>query len=253
MIAYPQLANGVISQYPVRKRRRQRTVINRAADGRSIRLADPTGESTEWLLVYSELSDDELTVLQQFFVSAEGALNGFTFLDPTANLLAWSEELTNAVWQRGPFLSATAGTGLWTVSNSGGGPQSISQTISAPGDYLYCFSAYARAAESLEVTMTVGSQRAGRVVSGDWSRLVLTAKGDPGAESVNFGLEIPGGSAVDLRGIQAEAQPGASVYKMSSRGGVYEDARFGDDALTVVTTGPNRNSCTVKIIHANHL
>src|SRR5437870_4219017 len=132
MITYPQLANGAVSQFPVRKRRRQRTVINRAADGSSIRLADPAGEVTEWLLEYSELSDDELTILQQFFASAEGALNGFTFLDPTANLLAWSEQLTNAVWQRGPLLSAAAGAGLWHLVNSGGGAQAISQTISAP-------------------------------------------------------------------------------------------------------------------------
>ena len=88
MITYPQLANGVVSHYPVRKRRHQRTVVNRAADGSSIRLADPVGESTEWFLQYSDLSDDEIAVLKQFFVSAEGVLNGFTFLDPAANLLA---------------------------------------------------------------------------------------------------------------------------------------------------------------------
>jgi len=253
MTAYPQLANGAIGQYPVRKRRQQRTVVNRAADGSAIRLADPAGETTEWILEYSELSDDEVALLERFFTAAEGALNGFTFLDPTANLLEWSEELTDAAWERGPFLGAAPGSGYWTLSNSGAGPQSISQTISAPGDYLYCFSVYARARQSVEVTTTVATQRSGRVVSGDWTRLVLAAKGEAGSESVTFGLEIPGGASVDIRGIQAEAQPSASVYKVSSQGGVYENARFSDDALTVVTTGPNRNSCTVKITHVNHL
>jgi hypothetical protein len=253
MIAYPQLASGIVTQYPLRKTKRQRTVINRAADGSSIRLADPTAEVTEWLLQYAELSDDELAVLQQFFQSAGGALNGFTFLDPSANLLAWSEDLTNAVWQKGPFLSAEAGTGFWHLSNSGGGPQVISQTISAPGDYLYCFSVYARSNAPIQLTMTVGTQRALRPVFADWSRLVLASRGGAGAESVSFGLEIPAGASLDIRGLQVDAQPGASVYKVSSRGGVYEEARFADDALTVVATGPNRNSCAVKITHANHL
>jgi hypothetical protein len=253
MIAYPQLANGAVSQYPLRKTRRQRTVVNRAADGSSIRLADPTAEVGEWLLRYAELSDDELAALQQFFISAGGSLNGFTFLDPSANLLAWSEDLTNAVWQKGPFLSATAGTGFWNLSNAGGGPQALSQTISGPGDYLYCFSVYARSAAQLQVTMILGTTRSTQSVSDNWSRLVLSGKGEAGAESVNFGLEITAGSSLDIRGLQVEAQPGASVYKISNNGGVYEDARFGDDALTVVTTGPNRHSCTVKIIHANHL
>ncbi len=253
MIAYPQLANGAVTQYPSRKVRRQRTVVNRAADGSSIRLADPAGETTEWLLQYSELSDDELAVLTKFFISAEGALNGFTFLDPAANLLAWSEELNNAVWQKGPLLSAAAGTGSWGLSNSGAGPQQISQTISAPGDFVYCFSASVRSAAPIDVTLTVGSHRLMHSAAQNWTKLVLPSKGDPGAESVCFGLEIPAGASVEVRGIQAEAQPGASVYKVSSTGGVYEGARFSDDVLEVVTTGPNRHSCAVKIIHANHL
>ena len=253
MIAYPQLANGVVSQYPVRKRRRQRTVVNRAADGSSIRLADPAGEVTEWVLEYSELSDDELAALREFFISARGTLNGFTFLDPTANLLAWSEDLANTVWQKGPFLTVSSETGSWHLTNSGGGPQVLSQTIAAPGDYVYCFSIYARSAVAVEMSMGIGTLRAVRLVSDTWSKLTLAGKGETGAESVSFVMEVPAAVALDVRGIQAEAQPGASVYKVSSRGGVYEGARFADDALTVVTTSPDRHSCRVKITHVNHL
>jgi hypothetical protein len=43
-------------------------------------------------LSYTALSDAELAALEQFFASAQGTLNGFTFLDPAANLLAWSED-----------------------------------------------------------------------------------------------------------------------------------------------------------------
>jgi hypothetical protein len=40
---------------------------------------------------------------------------------------------------------------------------------------------------------------------------------------------------------------------MSTAGGVYQNARFRDDELAVTTTGVNRHSCTVNIIHVNHL
>src|SRR3954468_15135877 len=105
MLVYPQLESGALSQFPVVKTRRTRTVINRASDGSTIRLADPAGEITEWLLVYKDLSDDEAGALRGFFDAAEGTLQGFTFLDPAGNLLAWSERLDDDVWQRDPLLT----------------------------------------------------------------------------------------------------------------------------------------------------
>ena len=56
-----------------------------------------------------------------------------------------------------------------------------------------------------------------------------------------------------LFGMQVEPQPSPSEYQSSSRGGVYEDAQLNDDALKTTATGFNRHSCTVNIIHANHL
>ena len=57
----------------------------------------------EWSLRYAGSEDAELATLQQFFTAAEGTLNAFTFLDPTSNLLAWSDHLDNAVWVPGPL------------------------------------------------------------------------------------------------------------------------------------------------------
>ncbi|MBZ5623798.1 MAG: hypothetical protein LAQ69_34615 [Acidobacteriia bacterium] len=260
MLVYPQLGTGALSQFPVQKRRRLRTVVNAAADGSFVKLADPNGEYTEWSLAYAQLSDDELSALQQFFTATEGTLNGFTFLDPTSNLLAWSDHLTNAVWVPGPVLSVTSGiadpaggTNAWHVSNPGGGAQNIVQTISAPAGYLYCFSAYVRSANLSSATMLLGSLRANRAVTTDWTRIVLAAAGDPQADSISFGLEFPPSAAMDVYGMQAEPQAGASVYKASTTGGVYENARLGDDVLTTTATGVNQHSCTVNIFYAKHL
>ena len=58
---------------------------------------------------------------------------------------------------------------------------------------------------------------------------------------------------MDVYGLQAEPQSAASAYQATAGGGVYEGARLADDALTITTTAVNRHSCTVNIIHANHL
>ncbi len=164
---YPQLTTGAYSQFPLRKQRRTRTVTNMAADGSSIKLADPNAAITEWQLRYEGLSDIELSSLQQFFSTAEGSLNGFTFLDPAGNLLAWSEDLTNAVWEAGPFLASAGGvtdplggTRAFHLTNSGEGAQSVTQTLNVPTGYIYSLSVYVQAAQPTTVTLLLGSNRA---------------------------------------------------------------------------------------------
>src|ERR1035438_7018753 len=112
MAAYPQLGSGALSQFPVQKTRRARTVVNQASDGSTIKLADPAGAVTEWQLRYTDLSDAEAAALRAFFDSAEGTLNGFTFLDPAGNLLAWSDLLESLAGTRtGTRLARAAGNG----------------------------------------------------------------------------------------------------------------------------------------------
>ena len=260
MLVYPQLESGALSQFPVLKNRRTRTVINRAADGSTIRLTDPAAETTEWQLTYVDLSDSEAATLRAFFDCAEGSLNGFCFLDPTGNLLAWSERLDHEVWQKDPLLSLgdgiadpVSGTAAWRLSNSGGGEQSIGQTIAGPGAYQYCFSAYVRSDSPANVTMSIAGRATSRAVGREWSRVWVTANGEADGTSVRFALGIAAGSAVEAFGIQVEAQCAASGYKASTRGGVYEAAHLGEDVLTISRTGANRQSCTVTIIHAKHL
>ena len=93
MPVYPQLGSGALSQFPVRKIRRARTVVNQAADGSTIKLADPLGAVTEWDLTYTDLSDAEASALLAFYAAVEGTLTGFTFLDPAGNLLACERRL----------------------------------------------------------------------------------------------------------------------------------------------------------------
>lgn len=260
MLTYPQLGTGALSQFPFRTVRRARTVINAALDGSSVKLADAAGAVTEWELGYTALSDVELAALEQFFASAQGTLNGFTFLDPGANLLAWSGTLNQPAWALDPQLTIAGsvadpagGTAAWCLTNAGAAPQGITQTLPAPGGYVYCLSAYVRAAAPTAVTMLVGNSQGSRAVQTQWTRIVFAGSGDASAAEIAFGLQIPPGSQVGVFGIQAEPQAEASVYQASTNGGVYQNARLRDDELAVTTTGVNRHSCAVNITYVNHL
>src|SRR5436305_3802632 len=128
---YPQLSSGALSQFPVQKRRKLRTVCNISEDGRPVGLSDQTGATTEWRLTYAALTDVEIATIHDFFAAAEGTLNPFTFVDPTDNLLANSDELDDPVWEAGPLVALSrgetdplGGLSAWRLSNNGDGVQS---------------------------------------------------------------------------------------------------------------------------------
>lgn len=260
MLVYPQLPSGALTQFPAQKWRQLRTLVNTAADGWAIKLGDAGAGTVEWQLTYASLSDSELATLVQFFVAAEGTLNYFTFVDPTANLLAWSNDFSNAVWDAASFLSLTGakadptgGNNAWQVTNSGAAVQDLSQTLTAPGGYVYCLSVYAKSSAPGTLTLLLGSSRYSQNLGTTWQRFVCTGIGDPVASSMRFGIEFGAGAAVDIFGLQVEPQDGPSLYKPSTTGGCYENARLRDDALAFTTTDVNRHSATVNILYANNL
>jgi hypothetical protein len=259
MLVYPQLTTGALSQFPVLRKRNSRTVVNSTVDGTRVVYADTTGGTIQWRLTYTGLSDFELDALQAFHAAAEGSLNSFTFLDPAANLLSWSDDLTNAAWALAPLLNVTGGiadvnggVSACHVSNTGAGPQSVVQTLSAPADYLYCFSVYVRSSQAGTVTLLSGTNRSSQPVGTTWSRIVLARPGNPGGSSIDFGIELPANSAIDLFGPQVEAQAAASRYMPSTTGGVYENARLLDDTFRFTTTDVNRHNTTLTVFYANH-
>jgi hypothetical protein len=70
-------------------------------------------------------------------------------------------------------------------------------------------------------------------------------------ELVKFGLELDPGRSVDVYGMQVDAQPAPSPYKRTmAQGGVYPEARFGDDFFEVVAEGPGSFGCRVRVVAA---
>jgi hypothetical protein len=261
MIYFPQLSSGATGQFPITRQRSARTVVNQSCQGYEIKLADPGAATTSWHLSFEEMDDDELAALEALFQAVEGRLTPFTFLDPMDNLLAWSEQQNQAVWQAGPLLTVTAGvadpmggTAAFQVSNPTAAPLTLQQAIDAPASLDYCLSLYARSDQCARVWLVRSTATEAQAVSPQWTRLISAGQLPDTADSISFGIALDPGTTVDVFGIQAEAQTTASMYKQTAEtGGVYPNARFRDDTLTFTTVGPSRHSCELDIVNVEYL
>lgn len=259
MLYFPQLSSGALGQYPLTKRRIERTVANQCLDGSQIKLADSQAAVIQWELTLAGLTDAEWQAIAALFSATEGRLQNFEFLDPTDNLLVSSEDLSATAWSKDPGLQLTSqvedplgGNGATTVANTGQVTQGVRQTIEIPAGLEYCFSVFARSQTAAQVTLAQSTQttRAAQTFSigPGWGRLVFAARLNDTHDPVTFGLELSAGTQADVFGFQMEAQPGASTYKKTTSGcGVYPSARFVDDSLSTTTTDVGQHSCTVRI------
>src|SRR5947209_15967438 len=142
MLHFPQLTTGSVSQYPVSRQSQRRTVTNTLMDGSDLRVEDQPADQVSWHLAYSHLTSNEVAAIQLLFDTVEGRLNTFTFIDPTDNLLKWTEDLGQSVWTTDPLLQASAGlsdpfglTGAAQLTNTAQTSQRVVQTISAASWY----------------------------------------------------------------------------------------------------------------------
>jgi hypothetical protein len=261
MFYFPQLSSGATGQFPITRQRSARTVVNQSWQGYQVKLADPGAAIIDWHLSFAEMSDQELAALEALFQAVEGRLTPFTFLDPVDNLLAWSEEQDQAVWQAGPLMTVTGGvsdpmggTAAYQVSNPTEATLMLQQSIDAPASLDYCLSLYASSDQSTQVGLVRGSETNLRAISPVWTRLISAGQLQDTADSISFGIALAPGATVNVFGIQVEAQTTASLYKLTAEtGGVYPNARFRDDTLTITTVGPGRYSCELDIVNVEYI
>ena len=260
MLVYPQLSTGCIAQFPIERRQSQRTFLNETADGRQIRVADPDAATVRWAMKYTGLTDVEKQSIEDLFVAAEGRLRTFAFLDPTANLLARTGDLTSPVWDRDPLFDAASGAtdpfggrAAWTMHNAGPVAAMIAQTITCPGDLQYCLSVYVRSMGApadctLRITTPAGHAASAARVSAEWTRMYCAARIPGSADAVTFAFAADAGSTVSIYGPQVDPQPFPSGYKTAIAGGVYLNTRFDQDVLQVRTEGANNHSLSVRLV-----
>jgi hypothetical protein len=258
---FPQLSSGATGQFPITRQRVARTAVNQSVQDYQVKLADPGAAITAWHLSFEEISDQELAALEALFQAVEGSLTPFTFLDPVDNLLAWSEQQNQAVWQPDPLLVVTGGvadpmggTNAYQLSNPTGATLSLQQAIPGPASLNYCLSLYACSGQGTQVWLVRGSALEACEVSPQWARLISAGQLQDTADSISFGVALDPGATVKVFGIQVEAQTTASMYKQTTEtGGVYPNARFKSDTMTITTVGPGRNSCELDIVNVEYL
>jgi hypothetical protein len=179
----------------------------------------------------------------------------FVFLDPFANLLAWSEDFARPVWTVTPGLLITAGVqdpfagaNACLLENTTPAEVVLQQRVNAPAPMTYCFSLYIRAGAA-RMFATAGGQTFVKACAAqsDWVRTTLVA-GISEAESVTVGVQLDPGTSITIYGPQVEAQWGASAYKRSTAfTGVYRNARFDQDELTITADAPNSYSTEIAV------
>ena len=260
MLCFPQLTTGAISQYPIVKQVVTRTVANQLEDGSMVRMSDEGAAQIAWNLTFGGLSNDEWRLIEELFESVQGGLGTFTFLDPASNLLSWSEDYSQSVWIVDPMIVLSAavpdplgGAAATSLTNTAQARQKISQGISGPASFEYCFSIYLRSDSPQTVTMMQSSTNAAAerlcAVSTQWTRFALSANLKAADVGVAFGISLEPGANVQVFGPQVEPQPAAGKYKtVLDRSGVYTNCRFATDLLTISADTPNQNSGTVQLV-----
>ena len=259
MPAFPQLISGASVQYPINRRRTRRTIRSRSAAGYTYTHDDPGAGEVRWDVPLLALSDDELAAIATLFTECSGRLRTFTFLDPAANLLSWSETFTHSGWTRGPALQTTAPVAdPWGTQRAtrficaGQAPQSVRQTLAVPGSFVYCLSAYARSAGGADITLVSGSRSETFPLDAGWRRVVSTGVPGGTGSDLTFGLEFAPGAMVEVYGLQLEAQVAPSDYMVTrGSGGVYSTARFDQDEFRVTTQSQGLTDATLAIVSSD--
>ncbi len=225
-------------------------------------MTDPGAALVRWQLQYSNLTDNEWSSIEQLFEQAEGRLNTFTFLDPTDNLLMWSQDWAQPVWTADPLVQVApniqdpfGGSNAVQLTNTSQTTGRILQAIAGPSWFKYCFSVYLRSDSSVAVELVRTSHGQDSLttiaVGSAWNRPVIASILAIQQDGISFGLQLPPGSRIEAFGAQVEAQLAAGPYKKNiDHGGVFSSTRFDSDSLQRSADALNQNSCLLNLISA---
>jgi hypothetical protein len=249
MTWYPQIGAGSIAQFPITRSRQWRTIANALESGARITLPDQHANQIGWRLDYQDLTDAEVQNLTGLFGACQGRAAAFGFVDPLANLLGWSEDLTRPDWQAGLLTTAPdvndplGSQRAWSLTNNAIGTLSLQQTLGISGDYIACFSVWVKGSGRGTVILRHDATQSTVPVGTAWSRVFISGAGLSGAAHSTFAVSLLPGQQVEIFGPQVEAQPYPSGYKRTvTARGIYPQTWFASDDLSIVSTGPGLSS-----------
>jgi len=250
----PQIGSGAIAQFPVSRLRQWRMIANDMESGERITLADQYSNQIGWQLSYQDLTGTEVQNLNDLFTSCQGSALPFSFVDPLANLLGWSEDLTRPDWQTNLLTAAPNATDplgtqrAWTLTNTTTGVLSLQQTLGISGSYVACFSVWVRSASAGTVVLQRDAAQSIVAVGPAWNRVFISGQGTSGAANSTFGIAVNPSQQILIFGPQVEAQPYPSAYKQTvTARGIYPNTWFAADELGITSTGPGLSSCQLAL------
>ena len=257
MRIFPELNSGAAVQFPWRRTIGFRTVRNSFSAGEEIDYGDVQFEMRRWELPLADLEDAEWQAIRELFEETGGRRLPFTFVEPGANLLAWSESLDEDVWTRSAGVTVSDGQpdpigGSAATNLSAGVSWTVSQTIAASAGRAFAASAWLKCgATGSAFGLSDGAGQTKQVqIAGDdsWRLYELSWRQSSTAEQIILEVSGPGGAVVGVHGLQVESQVGRSSYKRTRKqSGVFTDAYFDQDSLEQSLTAPNQNSGIVRI------
>lgn len=241
MPSFPLVAGTVSVQLPLERTWKPAQAVLMTPGGNWHLRTLPTGEYVEWNLKFTGLTEAEAQTLQRFHHDMRGAYHHFRFCDPLRNLLAWSEDPTQAPWSTADALAVTLGpapiAGVRQTSqilNLSGSEGLLQQTVGCSAGFAYSVSVRAKSDAQSTMAILIGAQRRTVTLCGQWQEYMFSATPGGTSEQVTFAIAIPAGGEVELGGVHAEFGACSPEYRKSAgRQGLFTNARFKDDLLVV--------------------
>jgi hypothetical protein len=238
---FPQLSTGAIAQYPIKRIKTVHTVVNGMEDGSRISYSDPDGSTLIWDLMYTGLTQAEVSGMQALFEACCGPLRAFTFIDPTANLLS-------PVWQHSPLIAVQGSS----YTNQSSSVLEISQTFAIPAGYQYCFSVVSSGASGASGSVALirrgpNSQQRDLFPLAQQQMVSSGVLADSGATFM-VAIELQPGQTFDVEQAQLEAQVSPSTFRPASNmGGIYPTAHWAVNELLFQADAPDSFSTSFAV------
>jgi hypothetical protein len=243
---------------PLTREARFTTRLNRAPDFTEVRTQDQLTPLFRWNLQLGPLSDSDLAAIQSFHASCGGAYQSFVFLDPLDNLLSWSEDFAQAVWQEtapsGVVITSGiadpfGGTTAQNIANTSGAVNTLSQSIAAnPQGITFTGSVWLIGAATLHVTDGGSQVFSTPATASAWTRYSVTGAFAGSASQIIFAADIAAGASVSLFGAQLVATAGAGSYtRTTTVSGFHPNCAFDPQPLAHRVIGPGVNQVKLSI------
>lgn len=82
MAAFPKLSTGAVAQYPSDLRIEGTTRVLRYLDGSEQRYRERGAPARQWTLRMDQITEEELSAIEEFFAEQQGRFGQFSFTDP---------------------------------------------------------------------------------------------------------------------------------------------------------------------------